>query len=157
MTLGIDPRFAEFLHLLSEKKPGIALAFYSESVDFLTVLMGWGDLRNYMLGGIIMPGADVLLRWDVAEDAPLREKFAGLEIWGGIRGFLSHHYRKTCGDKYEDYRNSHNLNRGEFSLLEILTLLKNEGFEANELWSRYENLIMEAIKEQQPKVHIPLK
>jgi len=154
--LGIDPRFLEFLKLLADKKPGTAFAFYNQNIDFLTVLMGWGDLRNYMLGGIIMPGMDVLLRRDLPEDAPLRDKFAGIEIWGGVRGFLSNHYRKSLGGKYETYKNSHNLSRGEFSLIEILTLLKNAGFKTNGLWDKYEPLIMEAIREQQPKTHIPL-
>ncbi len=79
----IDSQFLEFLELLEQKQEDVPLVYYQESVDFLIVLFGNGDCRDYMLGGIIITGTDVLVKMFPAENEC---HFAGVKIWGGYRG-----------------------------------------------------------------------
>jgi len=152
MKLAIDPGFLEFLRELSSKEPGKALAHYQESIDFLTVLMGDGDCREHMLGGIIITGTDVLLKMSPKEN---EDPFAGIKVWGGVQGFLSNYYKTTCGGAYENFKITHNMDEKKIHVAEILALLL-EKFPPTEKFTKHEKRIARALKEQNPVVHIPL-
>lgn len=152
MNLTISPEFQEFLKLLSEKKEGSPFAHYQESLDFLTVLFGNGDCRNYMLGGIIATGADVLLRRHPEE---FRGEFVGIEIWGGVQGLLSKHFQLKHGKSYAKFSGRHNVMKDTFPLRMILDLIC-ASFGKEPLWGKYAEQIEHFLQVQAPRVHIPL-
>ncbi len=152
MAFKIDPEFLEFLIELDKKKPGIALAHYQKSIDFLIVLMGNGDCRKYSLNGIVLPGVDIILKLDKDKE---KDTFAGIEIWGGIQGFLSNYYKTICGNSYENFKTNHNAFERKIHIVEILTLIL-EKHTPTELFERHRKRISLALREQAPMIHIPL-
>ena len=150
--LGIHPQFLEFLQLLENKEEGVPFAYYQKSIDFLTVLYGDGDCREYVLRGIIITGTDVLLKMWPGEN---ENSFAGIEIWGGIRGFLSEHHREIHKNKYGEFVRQFNAVNTKISIMEILDLMiKKLGVKAR--YAEHEVNIRKFLTEQNPMVHIPL-
>ena len=87
--LEVCEEWMQFLKILGEKKPDEVITHYQKGIDFLTIVSGTSnDWSDYMVGGIIIPGIDVVLQWKGHSGAP-EEMFAGIEIWGGAHGMLS--------------------------------------------------------------------
>lgn len=149
--LVIHPQFLDFLALLAAKKEGEPLAFWHEELDFLTVFIGDGDCREYSLGGFFCPHVDIMHKlWSKEGEDP----FAGFEMSGGIRILLRLHYKKLLGkDGYVMFKAHHNTERHLYHASELLDMWL-ERFPA----TKPEQLarIKEALKKQNPTVHIPL-
>ncbi|MEK7129017.1 MAG: hypothetical protein AAB858_01580 [Patescibacteria group bacterium] len=156
MNLVINPNFIGFLDALRNKPEGQAICFYNESIDFLTVIMGDGALNDWdtmYIGTIILDGVDVI-RKNFPEN---EDDFAGIKIWGGVRGFMSQTYYNLLGKRYEEFRLMHNARKNPFAVAEIVKLLlEDPRFPPKEIWRKLEGRVMRALKEQNPKVHIPL-
>lgn len=148
----IDPQFLTFLELLEEKKEGIPLTYYQESIDFLIALFGDGDCREHLLGGIIVTGTDILLKMHPREN---ENRFAGIKVWGGIQGFLSRCYMEKYGSTYVKFVRRHNTIRAKIPIKEILDLLV-ERMPTTEQYAEYKTDISRYLGEQNPVVHIPL-
>lgn len=148
----IHPEFLKFLELLEEKKEGVPLTYYQESIDFLIALFGDGDCRDHMLGGIIITGTDILIKMYPQGQ---ENRFAGIKVWGGIQGFLSRHYQEKCGKAYGTFVERHNSMKIQIRVAEILDLLV-KGKEATQRYAQYKEDIDKYLTQQNPVVHIPL-
>jgi hypothetical protein len=150
----IDPDWVNFLELLENKPEGIPLAHWQPSTDFLTVIMGEGNCRLYMIKGMINKGGiDILVKRHPEKG---EDEFVGIEVWGGIRGYLSRRYQKIIGRSYEAYRQNHNAGCEMFSVAEIMQLIEEEYESTADLGAIYKERIKEALRCQNPMVHIPL-
>jgi hypothetical protein len=160
VDLAISSEWLEFLEKLSHKKVGEPLSYYCADSDILHVICGSGpcsDWNKLCVGPMIFAGVDVIDKMYPEDFGPGDDTFAGLEIWGGVQDFLSHHYQRIAGEKYETFRLAHNLGGMETPVVEIIhLLLKDERGLVKPAWALWEDRVAQALKEQAPSVHIPL-
>ncbi|MDP1690195.1 MAG: hypothetical protein Q8L52_03270 [bacterium] len=148
---GINPQFLKFLNLLAAKKDGESLAYWQESIDFLTVFIGDGDCREYCLMGFFSPYVDITHKLYSQEGV---DPFVGFHMSGGIQTFLRLHYKKLLGEEgYALFKAKHNADCHLYHASELLDMWLEE-FPATKL----EQLarVRKALELQNPTVHIPL-
>ncbi len=148
--LAIHPSFLEFLRLLSQKKEGEPLARWQDNLDFLTVFIGEGDCRAYVLGGFIAPHLDIIWKLYPKEG---EDPLVGFQISGGIRALLRIHYKELLKDGYLEFAVRHNSTPHWYHASELFEMWL-EKFPAEK--PQEVGQIREALKRQNPTVHIPL-
>lgn len=160
MSLAISSEWAEFLDRLHRKPDGEPLCFYQRDLDFLYVICGNGpcsDWNRLSIGTMIFEGVDIIEKM-YPEDFGLNgDNFAGLEIWGGVQDFLSHHYKFALGEKYDEFRIHHNMGMWSTQIAEVVNfLVEDKRGLAKAAWPLWQERVSRALIEHAPAVHIPL-
>jgi hypothetical protein len=151
----------EILELLRNKKIADAsYCVYWEEVDFLDVVCGDSPCTtatSWYVSTTIMQVVSVLLKMHEKDFASGGDTFAGIQFWGGVQNFVSHNYKRILGEYYESYRLEHNAGEWLVSVSDIIQFMLEDGrgLILSE-WSKWEERVMRALREQRPEVHIPL-
>jgi hypothetical protein len=148
--LVVSPEFSAFLKQLGKKKEGEPFISWLSHIDCLLVLIGDGDCREYLLAGFAAPHLDSVLKLDPKEE---EDPFAGFEISGGIQRLIQQNYREQFGTSFCAFAASYNKNRVELPASELLEMWLAE-FPATK--PEQVERIREALKHQNPSIHIPL-
>lgn len=155
-----DPKIVELIREMCPGPPREApICVYYRQADILDVICGdppCNSYTNVYLGGMIFKGVDIL-RKSYPENVRNGDTFAGIQIWGGVQDFLSHHYQFLHGEKYGEFRARYNRKKQKTPVIEIVeALLKDPRDLALPRWEEWRERVMRALKEQKPAVHILL-
>lgn len=154
----ISREFTTFLSALSSEKKNEGLAFWQNDIRFLTVILdGVNDWNDCLIGGMIMPGMDIIVHMRECD------RCIGFQYWYGADWLMSRWYtRNLTPSQYERFYLAHNKNSSSIAVSEVLDALawdrdRDSGSEEmRERWGTYEPVLRERIKRLNPTVHIPL-